>query len=267
MPFERFPAFLLLLIFGLSACAQGGRGSEEAVPLQPAGFDLSTPGVQVVQLHTATPAGQAVPSAGTLPSPAAGPTAAPALPGQWVEFRDQAHGFGLAVPCWWVISPIPPGAASGTLTLRSYDDDYFMANSAKGWWTSGDWPEGAVKLDLTVWQDFDPSLGTLEAFRTTFDPSTSEIAAAQEVQVAGNQAWLVEMRNLVNTADANSRLYVYRPTSGSLLMVSAAPDRALDSSDVQAMLGSLSLSPDQALLLPTVAPSPAIIPLPAECRF
>jgi len=265
--------FLLLSLLLLASCAQSGRGIAPAEPVLPTAPVPQTPPEQTVRLLTATPEAQASPTGGqALRTEDASPlppqaTREPALTGQWVEFRDPTYGFGLALPCWWPYSPIPTQGSGGTMTVRSYNQAYFLANSTKGWWTGGDWPEGALKVDLSIWQDFDPSLSTLEAFNTTFDPTTSEIASTQEVRISENEALLVEMRNLVNTADANSRLYIFRPDSGTLLMVSAAPDRSLDSSDVQAILESLSLSPEQPVRLPQVAPSPAIIPLPESCAI
>ncbi len=257
--------FLLLTLPMLTACVQGGRGVAPAEPVMPTSILPLTPAVQTVELHTATPEGQSAPTEAEISPTPPQVSGEPALEGQWVEYRDPKYGFGLAIPCWWPYSPIPTQGIGGTMTIHSYDEAYFLANSTKGWWTGGDWPEGASKLDITVWQDFDPSLTTLEAFNTTFDPTSSEIASMHEVRIGENDALLVEMRNLVNTSDPNSRLYIFRPADDTLLMVSAAPDRALDSSDVQAMLASLSLSPDQPVNLPRVAPAPAIIPLPAEC--
>ncbi len=249
----------------LSACAQSGRGVAPAEPVLPTSVQALTPAVQTVELHTATPEGQSAATEAEISPTPPQVSEEPALQGQWVEYRDPTYGFGLAIPCWWPYSPIPEEGIGGTMTIHSYDEAFFLANSTKGWWTGGDWPEGASKLDITVWQDFDPALTTLEAFNTTFDPTTSEIASTHEVRIGENEALLVEMRNLVNTSDPNSRLYVFRPAGDTLLMVSAAPDRALDSSDVQAMLASLSLSPDQPVNLPQVAPAPAIIPLPEGC--
>jgi len=257
--------FLLLALLFLSACAQGARGVAPAEPVLPTSNIPLTPAVQTVELHTATPEGQSAPTEAEISPTPPQVTGEPALEGQWVEFRDPKYGFGLAIPCWWPYSPIPTQGIGGTMTIHSYDEAFFLANSTKGWWTGGDWPEGASKLDITVWQDFDPSLTTLEAFNTTFDPASSEIASSNEVRIGENEALLLEMRNLVNTSDPNSHLYVFRPADDTMLMVSAAPDRALDSSDVQAMLNSLSLSPEQSVILPLLAPSPAIIPVPEGC--
>lgn len=256
---------LILLLFSLAGCIQGGGGTAEAVPLQPTAFLQPTSAIQTVALHTATPVGPAATAANPEDEQATAVTGEPARPGQWVELRDQRYGFALAAPCWWVVSPIPAEGLGGVMTLRNYDDAFFMNNSTKGWWTAGDWPEGVMKLDLVVWEGFDPALSTLEAYRTSFDSSTSELVSVKEVRIGEKEALLVEMRNLVNTADPNSRLYLFRPQDDLLLMVSAAPDRALDSSDVQAILGSLALTASQTVALPQLAPSPAIISMPEGC--
>lgn len=255
---------LLIMVF-LTGCVQSSRGTPQDVPFQPTEFIQPTVPIQTVEIMTATPPGptdSTAENSGLLETP---PTGEPAVAGQWVEYRDPRYGIGLAIPCWWTFSPLPAEGMGGTMSIRSYDDDYFFANSTKGWWTAGDWPEGALKVDLSVWQEFEPTLNTLEAFRTTFDHESSAIASTQEVRIGENEAMLVEMQNLVNTADPNSRLYVFRLSADSLIMVSAAPDRALFSADVQALLNSLSLAPEKPVVLPAVAPSPAIIPLPAGC--
>ena len=47
------------------------------------------------------------------------PTSQPASTA-WKVVRDQRYEFGLAVPCWWLITPIPVDAiGGGVMTIRN----------------------------------------------------------------------------------------------------------------------------------------------------
>ena len=91
-------------------------------------------------------------------------TRAPSANGAWVEYRDPRYGIGLAYPCWWVMYPIPAEGSGAALSLRSFDEDYFRANSVKGQWKDGVAPEGVYAADFLVFEGIDPAASNADAY-------------------------------------------------------------------------------------------------------
>ena len=208
------------------------------------------------------PSPTAPPVVSTLPVP---PTAdagitpeAPAANSAWVEHRDPRYGIGLAYPCWWIMYPMPAEGSGGTLGLRSFDEDYFRAHSVRGEWPDGVAPEGAFTADLVVFEDIDPAKSNAEAFAV--DPSMSTIVSSEDVLIGQNQATIIELKDVDNEDAPLFKVILFRLAPDKLLaFVSQQQDR-LDSVDLQGILTSLSLSPDQPIILPTDAPHAPLIP-------
>jgi hypothetical protein len=93
-----------------------------------------------------------------LTEPRAVPMSGPAYP--WIKLRDARYGYGLAVPCYWTVYPTPPQGNYAAMSMRSYDDAYFMAHSEKGGWIGGKRPEGAVSMDMVVIEGIKPTRGS-----------------------------------------------------------------------------------------------------------
>jgi len=187
--------------------------------------------------------------------PTPGPTAAA---GAWVEYRDPRYGIGLAYPCWWIIYPIAAEGSGATLSLRSFDEDYFRANSVKGQWKDGVPPEGAFTADFLVFEGIDPAKSNAEAYPR--DPETSAIASSEDTIIGHNPATVIQLKDLVNGDAPLFTAIVYRLAPDKLLIFITQQQDRLDSVDLQSILNSLSLSPDQPVVLPTVAPHPPLIP-------
>jgi hypothetical protein len=181
-----------------------------------------------------------------------------------MEVRDLVYGYGIAVPCWWWIIPTPSGGVSAAMTLHSYDEAYFQANSSKGWWSLGDFPPGVFSLDIGGWRVEDPSLSDLDAAVEAFTSAEQEVTSAEPVTVGRNAAVDVHTRSTVNPG-SEGRLIVYRLDPDTLLFASAFPMSAFDSPDIRGILQSLALTPDQPIAIPTFAPSQPVIAIPAGC--
>jgi hypothetical protein len=168
----------------------------------------------------------------------------------WFPIRDAEHGFGLALPCFWVIQP-PPGAPSA----RSYDEGFAMAHSIRGNWIDGVWPPGAVKLDLTVLEyemfGVDAGIPTVEAIPLLIDGPMQGIEPAL---VGGHQAHRIILAG-VDDPNLPDYLLALDLSPGKLLVIGVYPRSALNSADVQRILGSLALSPGQQVVLPDQPPT------------
>jgi hypothetical protein len=190
-------------------------------------------------------------------------TEAPVPNSEWVTYRDPRYGVGLAYPCWWAFTPMPTEGYGGAMTLRSFDEDYFRAHSTKGNWNGAVPPEGVFAVDIGVFEGFDPAMSITDAWNTVTDPTMSVIASSKEQMIGQNQATVVQIQNVVNSNDPLFTLYLFRLAPDKILMFSPLFQDRLDSNDVQGILSSLSLNPDQAIVVPAFAPHEPLIP--ASC--
>lgn len=229
--------FTLILIVPILLGACAPQPTQEPIPLETQPAETSAP-----------------------PTEIASPTEIPAANNEWATYRDPRYGIGLAYPCWWAFTPMPAEGYGGAISLRSFDEEYFRAHSTKGNWNGDMPPEGIFALDIAVFENIDPGLSTVDAWKTFTDPSMSAIALAEEQVIGQNTATAIQMLNLNNSNDPPVTLYLYRLAPDKLLMVNPLFQDRLDANDVQGVLNSLSLSPEQAIIVPAFAPHDPLIP-------
>jgi hypothetical protein len=237
---KRF-AFIFILLALLAAC----------VP-QPASVPTKIPATETLPVVSTMPVQPTdEPQATSTPEPQSADSA-------WAQYRDTRYGIGLAFPCWWVIYPMPAEGIGGTISLRSFDEDYFRANSVKGQWKDGIVPEGVFAVDIGVFEGIDPAASNAEAY--PMDPETSAIVSSEDVLIGRNQATVIRLQNLVNINDPLFTVILFRLAPDKLMIFVTQQQDRLDSADVQGILNSLSLSPDQPIVVPAGAPHPPLIP-------
>jgi hypothetical protein len=199
------------------------------------------------------------------PAPSETPTRLPEAASQWVEVRDPGTGFGFALPCWW-ITYMPAGESLNyAITVASYDEDYFMANSIKGQWMGGQHPQGAFKLDFYVNKQIDGGLTDEEAVRQALTGTENKVDLLQP-RAIGRHSALLAVQSSVNNPSSSGTLYAFRLAPTNLMMVSAADTADLTNPVVQAILSSLALTQEEAVELPAIDPGPALIARPAACQ-
>lgn len=183
----------------------------------------------------------------------------PELPvvSSWKPIRDMRYGFGLAVPCWWLFTPIPADAiVGGAMTIKNYDDAYFMANSTKGFW---DWPNGTLKLDVIVMEGIDPANSDIDGYLQFSDPTMERVDAVESQQFGSHSATIASLANVDNPNSPITKVYFFRLAPDKLLMINPVPQSIVDTPDFQALLASVVLTPDEQVSLPLITPAPALI--------
>jgi hypothetical protein len=238
MVIKRFAFFFILLAL-LAACAPQPAPVPTEIPATEAPPVVSTLPVQPTEEVQPTPGQAATNSA-------------------WAQYRDPRYGIGFAYPCWWIMYPMPAEGIGGAISLRSFDEDYFRANSVKGQWKDGVVPEGVFAIDLGVFEGIDPAASNAEAY--PMDPETSAIVSSEDVLIGRNQATVIRLQNLVNSNDPLFTVILFRLAPDKLMIFVTQQQDRLDSADVQGILNSLSLSPDQPIVVPAGAPHPPLIP-------
>ena len=235
-----FRATVIIIALSISACGP-------QAPVNPANTALPA--------NTATASPIPVSTDKAVSSPMAAATSK-----AWKEVRDESYGFGLAVPCWWLVTPITPGGIVSSMTVKNYDEAYFNSHSSKGYW---EWPDGTLKLDVVVVEGADPSKSDADAYMTLVDPTVEGLVSTETQQTGTHTATILTLMNLVNPNDPNSRVFVYRLAPDKLLFINPTPQTIIDTPDFQAILASVVLSPDEQINLPTITPAPGV--LDASC--
>ena len=186
------------------------------------------------------------------------PTSQPEQPisTAWRAVRDTRYGFGLAIPCWWIVNPIPEQGSGGAMIIKNYDEAYFNAHSNKGFW---EWPNGTMKMDVIVMEGVDPAKSDADAYMQFVDPMMTGLVSAEQQQIGSQMATVATLENLVNKSDPNSKMFIFRLAPATLLMVVPYPQTVIDSPDFQAILNSIVLTPNEKVTPPTIAPAPALI--------
>jgi len=174
----------------------------------------------------------------------------------WKEVHNTRYGFGLAVPCWWLVDPIPAEGFGGVMTIKNYDEEYFNMHSNKGFW---DWPNGSMKIDVVIMEGIDPVKSDADAYMQFVDPSTTGLVSTEQQRVGKNLATVLTLSNLVNANDPNTKIFAFRHKRNSLIIVVPTPQTAIDTPDFQAILASFVLTKYEGISLPMTIPSPALI--------
>ncbi len=223
--------FLLTMAVSVTACAT----HRDTAPV------LLPDGATTLPSPTDTP----------VPLPQAGP-AAETPSAAWREVRDARYGFGLAIPCWWIVSPIPPQGVGGVMTISNYDEAYFMANSQKGFW---DWPNGALKIDIVVIEDANPQLSDTDAYMELVDTNMQALISSETRQTGAHPAAVLTLQNLVNQNDPPIRVFIHRLAPDKLILINPIPQGILDTPDFQTLLSTMVLTPQEAITIPSTPPA------------
>jgi hypothetical protein len=184
--------------------------------------------------------------------------------GSWIEYRDNWYGYGLALPCYWTLYTIP-SQPDAVLTMASYDEAFFRAHAEKGEWIGGQWPTGAIKMDIMVFEIVTPTLSLPEAVRYLFNTRVDgNIELLEEKSFGSNSAIVAHFISEIRPGE-KGRVSFFRLSPDRVLLVNALPDTALESSDVQGILSSLAVSRQAPVMMPSFPPAPPLGQIPAAC--
>lgn len=183
----------------------------------------------------------------------------------WVEVWDEKYGYGVALPCWWVINPTPKEGTHGVMVVTSYDDAFAQKNTVRGVWVNDEFPPGAVKIDFAAWEGLAPDTLTADAIRQQLASDEQSVKNVEERAMNGQPVWVADVRD-TRQPDQPFFMYVYRLTPDTMLLVNVYPNRAIETTDVQGILNSLAPSKQDKINVPSFAPGQPIIDVPAGCR-
>src|SRR5688572_5311161 len=177
----------------------------------------------------------------------------------WQEQRNERFGFGIAVPCWWEVTPMPAQGVLSSMTIRSYDEAFFLANSEKGTWLGGIAPEGAISMDITAATGIDPNLTMSQAYLQLIDTNIYMVSNVIERSVGNNLFTIFVLNNMMNPSEPASLVYVTGLAPDAILIFSTTPTQAIHSSDAQAILSSYAGAKDEPVIFPKIQPSKQLI--------
>ena len=194
----------------------------------------------------------------------ASPVLTSATTSKWVEYWDRRHGYGLVIPCHWTVYPTPLEGKTATLVLMSYDENFARANTEKGAWKGNQWPEGALKIDMTVYDGITPDDSLADVVRQNLDGEFSAIESAQE-KTLGSRMVVSAVLARRNDPSDKSQVIAFRISSDKVLIMSVLPPSAWESSDVKGILNSMAFSRQEKIVMPLTSPATLLAPVPNWC--
>jgi hypothetical protein len=187
-----------------------------------------------------------------------------AVTSKWIEYWDRRYGYGLAIPCHWTVYPTPSEGKAATLTMMSYDENFARANTDKGEWKGTQWPAGALKIDLTVFEGIAPGDSLADAVRQNLDNEFSAIESVQE-KALGSRMIVSAVLARRNDPSNKSQVIAFRISSDKVLITSVLPANAWESSDVKGVLNSVAFSRQEKIVMPSTSPATLLAPVPNWC--
>lgn len=187
-----------------------------------------------------------------------------AMASQWVEYWDRRYGYGLAIPCHWTIYSTPLEGQAATLSMTSYDEAFIRAQTDKGVWKNNQPVEGALKIDLTVFERIAPDASLEDVVRQELTNEFATVESVQEKALGLRQVVLAILVRRVDASDKN-QVIAFRISPDKVLIMSVLPASAWESSDVQGVLHSFAFSHQEKIVMPSTAPATVLAPVPNWC--
>ncbi len=185
----------------------------------------------------------------------------------WNVVEDYRTGVRFAIPCFWVANipqPEQDPSGLGSFSVNNFTEDFVRRLGNKQGQTV--WMHGGVALYIGYHQRADFNLApdaSLEALAYALVNPDEEhgINSTHDVIIRGRQALQVETWDKFE----NGRFYLIPSDSELVVMVSPYPDKAAEHPDVQAILQSLAISPQEEVVIPAHKPADPPEGLGAEC--
>ena len=172
----------------------------------------------------------------------------------WVEYWNPVFNYGLAIPSHWRVDTESQG---GHMMLWSYEQEFFDANSIKGWWIGGEPPEGAVKIDFAPLKVEIPEQSLEVAISDRYGLEDYVLISVEKTSFgAAEGAYVIEARK-DNLEDTRMHIEI-RLSPETILFVGTLPSSRLYSNDIQLILNSLVLDKSTPIVKPTAAPYPPL---------
>ncbi|MGD8759406.1 MAG: hypothetical protein PVJ07_04035 [Anaerolineales bacterium] len=184
----------------------------------------------------------------------------------WSEAEDDRTGLRFAIPCFWEVQiPTLDPSGLGAFSVRNYTEE-FVQSHPRGYV----WDTGAMKIDFIYAQasshGLSPGASLAEAAQAIAgDPlGEFEVDVIQEVTVNGQPGLLVTQRRTSDPSDTG-QFYLFAIGADLYLLVSAAPEGALDNPDVLGVLHSIALSSEVSVAVPSIIPGDPPEGISAPC--
>jgi hypothetical protein len=127
-----------------------------------------------------------------------------------------------------------------------------MSHSVRGHWVDGKWPPGAVKIDISVFEDIDPDLSLEDALQRQF--VDWDIQSIEEASADAQEALILVLKDQQGEPVGTNRVPIVRLSPDRLILFSVLPRQALETPTVQGILASLVQSSDQEVVIPETSP-------------
>ncbi len=165
----------------------------------------------------------------------------------WIAYQDPAFGYSLAVPAHWKIFPTSPNTENGSAVLMNFGD------VSRGI-PLDQWPQGALKVDLTVWGNLDRNLSLKETVFLYLEDDLTGVVTLETARLNGHDGIAVFLSDTENPAVEPHKMISFLLPPNRLLAISVLPESGWENPDIIAMLNSLAF-PGEEVKTPPVPPA------------
>jgi hypothetical protein len=182
----------------------------------------------------------------------------------WVQVQDPQSDVHYVVPCFWEVNfPHVNNPDVGLLSyfLRNYTEEFAMS-FPKG---SGVWENGGIKIDIIYYQaakwDFSPGTGMVEFVTGLYAAdSATNLVSTEDVLINDQPATFVTIESIYGSG----QYYLFTLNADTYLAFSTRVE-VMQNQDVQGILNSIALTPDQRIVVPDFIPGDPPAGILAPC--
>ena len=244
---------VMLMVLGIImlACGQFSVGLEQPTP-EP-----------VENTPAAEPSPEATTDSQARPSDVRDDTSQPDYSEYWTVVEDYRTGLRFAIPCFWVANipaPEQDPTGLGSFSVENFTQD-FITNLRKE--SQAIFEIGGVKFDIGYHQlnnyNLPPGTSLEELAVAIVNPDAEHgITSTSVVKINGNDALEVNTFSIFG----EGRFYLLHLSEGIVVLFSPSD---VDHPDIQAIMQTMTINQDEAVVKPTIMPADPPAGMAAPC--
>ena len=203
------------------------------------------------------------------PTPLPQPSETPAPSPYWSVHTDSFTGISFAVPCFWEVQLTeadPLTANGGYMSTQNIPQGYAMQYPLAFPRGTGVFEIGGIKIEFVIFNltasGYPPGTSPLDYVTAQSEgDSLSTLVDTEEIEINGQAGLLVTSKSDFGV----SQDYMFSLSNQLLLLVNSFPEDSLNQSDMQGVINSISLSPENPVVIPSHTPAAPLPGLAAAC--
>lgn len=197
------------------------------------------------------------------------PSQTPAPSPYWTVYSDEFTGISFASPCFWEVQLMeadPITASGGYMRTQNIPDGYVNQYPLAFPRGTGVFEIGGIKIEFVIInldsEGYPAGTSPLEYVTAQSEgESLATLVGTEEIEINGQAGLLVNSESSLGF----SQYYLFGISNELLLLVNYFPQDLTNHPDMQGVLESISISPENPVAIPSYTPGPPLPGLAATC--